>query len=351
MVLFGNGTVSNSVFTSIGRTGVLAYGTSCTSATVSSNTYKGKGPGDQIDYAVEVDAGAQVAVSYNNIVDCSGICVVDGTRSAGIHVVRTPAGSSVGTLRNNTITRCAIGVDVSRDISDTSTAPAAYNNISGNALGVRYQGRDQSRVNFRSNWWGSSGGPGLGGAGGGDGFEGPINWLPYLLMPYNDNSLYLEASWNGGIYIKPGQTTTVWMRMAHLREMVKGCQAMLGYSSTYLDVGNVAPGGGDWDEMIYQSWAVPGEIDTAIGVKGSSTTGTQADGTVGVLTLTAKNVEGTTQLVFRPDADPDPGLVKSTFFSGNERQRGVARKGGQREHLYRWHPSRNSDNKRYAGVL
>ena len=130
------------------------------------------------------------------------------------------------------------------------------------------------------------------------------------------NILYMEAPGSGNIYTRPYWNTVVAMKVAHLQQRVKGCQAMLGYNSTYFNVGSVAAGGGDWDELIYQSWAVSGEIDTALGVKGSSTTGTQADGTVALITLAAKSLEGITQLVFRPDADPDPGLVKSTFFSG-----------------------------------
>jgi len=314
VAMLGNGTISGTSFSEMGRVGVLAFGLGCTSAVVTGNSYLGKGSGDHADCGVEIDAGAQATVTYNTVTECRGIAG-DGTKSAGIRVFSTPAGASVAIVRYNTVGRCAVGIDVGRDISDTSTITATYNNISGNTLGVRYAGREQSKAGFRANWWGSSAGPGPTASGQGDRIEGTILWSPYSLMPSTDNSLYLEASWNGGIYVKPGQNATIWLRVSRLKQMVKGCQAMLGYSSAYFSAGTVAPGGGDWDDMIYQSWAMPGEIDTAIGVKGGSTAGSQEDATVAIVTLTAKSIEGITQLVIRPDADPDPGLIESTFFT------------------------------------
>jgi len=125
------------------------------------------------------------------------------------------------------------------------------------------------------------------------------------------------------IYIRPGESILVDMNVSNLRQMVTGCQAMLGYSSAYFadpTSGAVAPGGGPWDQLIYDSWAVgagfPGDIDTAIGVYGGSTTGTDEDGRVAIITLTSRlGVEATTRMVFRPDLVPDPGLIKSTFLS------------------------------------
>ncbi len=125
------------------------------------------------------------------------------------------------------------------------------------------------------------------------------------------------------IYIRPGESILVDMNVSNLRQMVTGCQAMLGYSSAYFadpTGGAVAPGGGPWDQLIYDSWAVgagiPGDIDTAIGVYGGSTTGTDEDGRVAIITLTSRlGVEATTRMVFRPDLVPDPGLIQSTFLS------------------------------------
>ena len=56
IVVFGSASdvyVTNSIFSGIGREGVLFYG-SGTSGTFSGNTYTGKGDGNWLDYAVEV---------------------------------------------------------------------------------------------------------------------------------------------------------------------------------------------------------------------------------------------------------------------------------------------------------
>ncbi len=120
--------------------------------------------------------------------------------------------------------------------------------------------------------------------------------------------------------IKPGQDVVINMDVKHLMQMVNGCQAMLGYSSTYFPdpVGPViAAGGGVWDLVIYDSWdvgkGIPGEIDTAVGVDAQGAVGTDADGTVAKITLKAGVIEGVTQIVFRADdLDND---TRQTFLS------------------------------------
>jgi len=124
-------------------------------------------------------------------------------------------------------------------------------------------------------------------------------------------------------YMQPGDSITVDMDVENLIQLVNACQAMLGYSSTYFEDptgGTIQAGGGVWDQIIWDSWAdtsgISGEIDTAIGLEAQGAVGTDDDGTVAKITLTSKTgVDGTTQIVFRADADPDPGLVKSTFLS------------------------------------
>jgi hypothetical protein len=126
------------------------------------------------------------------------------------------------------------------------------------------------------------------------------------------------------VYVKFGENVITDMDVKHLLQNVNACQAMLGYSSTYFlnPVGGavtVVPGGGIWDQVIYDSWSpgpgTPGQIDTAIGVNANGAIGTNADGTVAIITLVADNTEGVTQIVFRADASPDPGLTASTFLS------------------------------------
>ncbi|MGA2324062.1 MAG: hypothetical protein ABSG22_09470 [Sedimentisphaerales bacterium] len=122
------------------------------------------------------------------------------------------------------------------------------------------------------------------------------------------------------VYVKPGESVITDMDVKHLIQRVNGCQAMLGYSSTYFPdpVGPViAAGGGVWDLVIYDSWdvgrGIPGEIDTAVGVDAQGAVGTDADGTVAKITLRAGVIEGVTQIVFRAD-DPDND-TRQTFLS------------------------------------
>jgi hypothetical protein len=136
----------------------------------------------------------------------------------------------------------------------------------------------------------------------------------YVVMP---NVLELNTVTS---YIKPGQDAVINMDVKHLMQRVNGCQAMLGYSSTYFPdpVGSViAAGGGVWDLVIYDSWdvnnGIPGEIDTAVGVDAQGAVGTDADGTVAKITLKAGVIEGITQIVFRAD-DPDND-TRQTFLS------------------------------------
>jgi hypothetical protein len=122
------------------------------------------------------------------------------------------------------------------------------------------------------------------------------------------------------LYVKTGQNVVTDMDVKHLLQRVNGCQAMLGYDSTYFpNPGGpvVAAGGGVWDLVIYDSWSLgsgtPGEIDTAIGVNAYGATGTDADGTVAKITLVAGTTEGTTRIVFR--ADHPTNDTKQTFLS------------------------------------
>jgi hypothetical protein len=116
-----------------------------------------------------------------------------------------------------------------------------------------------------------------------------------------NNVLELNVS-APSLYVRPGESVVLDMDAKNLLQMVDGCQALLGYSSAFFNAGSVAPGGGAWTELIYESWTMPGQLDTAIGVKlEGGPAGTQGDGTVAVITLTAKPNDGVTQLVFRPD--------------------------------------------------
>jgi len=123
------------------------------------------------------------------------------------------------------------------------------------------------------------------------------------------------------LYVPYGGVVTLSMDVANLAQKVNGCQAMLGYANYYLfaQSGCVAPGGGFWDQLIYNSWDVSagvlGAIDTAIGVNAQGAVGTQASGPVASIQLIARDKDGVTQVVFRPDLSPDPFLIGSTILS------------------------------------
>jgi hypothetical protein len=190
------------------------------------------------------------------------------------------------------------------------------------AKAIRHQGDASTTVDAENNWWGTTSGSAIAAL-----MSGSVDFTPWLDSPpvcsLPGNVLYLVPT-GESIYIQPGESILVDMNVANLLQYVNACQAMLGYSSTYFaePTGATiqAPGSGPWDQIIWDSWVdsagVPGEIDTAIGVNAAGSVGTNADNKVAKISLTSRTgVEGVTQIVFRPDLVPDPGLVKSTFLS------------------------------------
>jgi len=134
------------------------------------------------------------------------------------------------------------------------------------------------------------------------------NFKVTLTLAPQSNTLLLDVK-APSLYVKPSENAIIDMEVMNLAQKINGCQAMLGYSSTYFPnpaSGVVIPGGGVWDLVIYDSWdvgnGISGEIDTAIGIDVQSTVmGTNADGTVAKIVLKAGNNEGSTELIFRPD--------------------------------------------------
>lgn len=124
-------------------------------------------------------------------------------------------------------------------------------------------------------------------------------------------------------YIRPGETINIDLNVLRLAQRVTGLQAFLNFSSAHFSTAsgdvNVAAGGGVWDELIYSMHNVAGDLDVAVGVDMQTMGGTQADATAAVFTLKATG-EGSTQLVFRPDAVHDPELVNTTILSDEMNQ-------------------------------
>jgi hypothetical protein len=127
------------------------------------------------------------------------------------------------------------------------------------------------------------------------------------------------------VYVKPSETVVVDLNVAGLQQPVTALQAMLGFSSTYFQAGagqvSVAPGGGVWNDLIWNVWTTSGDLDVAVGIHYDNfSAGTTADAKTAIITLTPTGLEGTTRMVFRPDVDPDPGLTKSTYLSDTAAQ-------------------------------
>lgn len=142
-----------------------------------------------------------------------------------------------------------------------------------------------------------------------------ITWMAMMIvlaMPsMGQNELSLNPE--GSIFYRPGDQIIVDMDVADLQQLVNGCQAFIRYNSAHLSTPHsIVPGGGPWEELIYQHFDdVLGDLDAAIGVRlEAGNTGTDADGTVAVLAFTAGE-EGITQLVFREDRLPDFGTMFS----------------------------------------
>lgn len=203
-----------------------------------------------------------------------------------------------------------------------------YNNIVGSntneyAWGGIYRfvgGTEPIQAEY--NWWGKATGPrrldpptGSIRVGDGDRISKNVDCDPWLLKPVDDNALYLLPN-DASVYIKPDESITVDLMVANLQQYVKACQAFIGYNSSYFTSTGVTEGGGVWDDLIYEHYAL-GEVDAAIGVFGESypSQGTQADGKVAIFTFAAKGIEGVTSIIFRPNLAPDPFLIGSTYLS------------------------------------
>lgn len=153
VVIFDQMTVSNSTFQNIGRVGIIVFGATAT-GTVTNNSYIGKGPGDWLDYAVEVGGGGHATITGNTISDCEGVAVSDGSTSAGILTTTYYGAGTAATVHNNFITGNTAAVAVGYDGSDTSGVVIAGNDLSGyTSYAVN---STAPSVDASGNWWGSN---------------------------------------------------------------------------------------------------------------------------------------------------------------------------------------------------
>ncbi|MGJ8569716.1 MAG: tandem-95 repeat protein [Hoeflea sp.] len=132
--------VVNSVFTDIGRIGVLYFGANV-SGNFENNSYTGKGAGDHLDYALDISAGADITVVNNIITQNTGVASSDGSISAGVLVTTFFGGGTEVDINANTFTGNTYGIVVGYNASDSSTVNfGAGNTFTGGTGGVAVTG-------------------------------------------------------------------------------------------------------------------------------------------------------------------------------------------------------------------
>jgi len=185
----GNVNVTNSMFTEIGRVGVLYFGTGITKSLFRGNMYTGKGDGDWLDYALDISAGAFVQVDSNIIRDNRGIASSDGSNSAGILVTTFFALGTKAEIYRNSLLDNYAGVFVGFDAADASDVEARHNDIVGNRWGVI---TTNPEVDAILNWWGDASGPDDVGPGTGDSISVNVLFCPWLMMPMDGSRFPLD---------------------------------------------------------------------------------------------------------------------------------------------------------------
>jgi len=132
--------VLNSQFTDIGRVGVAYFGADV-SGNFEGNSYTGKGAGDHLDYAVEISAGADIALVSNTITQNLGVASSDGSISAGVLVTTFFGAGTETSVEGNTFTDNTYGIVVGFDGADTSTVEfSTGNSFTGGTGGVAING-------------------------------------------------------------------------------------------------------------------------------------------------------------------------------------------------------------------
>jgi hypothetical protein len=171
----GNVDVTNCTFTDIGRIGVIySSALALAKGTFSNNTYTGKGIGNWLDYAVEVEGGT-VTISNNTISNCVGVATVDGSTSGGIIGTTTivPGTPTIVTITGNTIFGNHDGIAFGLSSTDTSQVTAHNNNLAGNTYGVEYEGT--TSLDATNNWWGTTVSSAIAAL-----VTGNVTYIPYL---------------------------------------------------------------------------------------------------------------------------------------------------------------------------
>jgi hypothetical protein len=169
----GISTVTNNNLENIGRIGIFVYGTG-TNATITGNTYTGKGIGDWLDYGIEIGSGGHATIEGNTITACLGTASVDGSASASILITTYAAAGSQATITGNTLTGNTNGIHVGYNETDTSTVVARNNNLSGNLHSAIAS--TAPAVDAAQNWWGTASAASIINQ-----ISGPVTFNPYYI--------------------------------------------------------------------------------------------------------------------------------------------------------------------------
>jgi len=170
-------TVEGCIFASIGRVGVLFFGTGVTAGSMSNCDYTGKGPGNWLDYMVEIGSGAFADIRNNVARGCRGIASSDLSESSGINLNTVFGPDTGGDLISNTLLDNTRGIQVGLASVDSSRATATYNRLIGNEFGIGINA--STSLMAENNWFGCNEGPGQPGC---DTIDGTPDVDPWLVL-------------------------------------------------------------------------------------------------------------------------------------------------------------------------
>jgi Ca2+-binding RTX toxin-like protein len=162
VALGGDLDITNSTFTNIGRIGAHYFGATVT-GTFEDNTYTGKGPGNHLDYGVELGSGANVQIIGNDFSNNLGVATVDGSGSAAILVTTFFGGGTQATLQDNAVTNSSVGLAAGFDAVDTSAITFLTGNDFATTVGTgvavvgNVTAMDTNLVNGTFDWDGGAG--------------------------------------------------------------------------------------------------------------------------------------------------------------------------------------------------
>ncbi|MFZ2206426.1 MAG: HYR domain-containing protein [Microgenomates group bacterium] len=144
-------TVKNNTFSGYGRVGVhVDQGSGMSTALIDGNTFIGKGTGDHLDYAIEVEGGASVTITNNDISNNRG--TVSPWTSAGIMATTYYAPGTNVKITNNSIHDNSYGVTMGYSTGDTtSVLQFNSNTFGGNTFDL--DNVTNQPIDARNNTW------------------------------------------------------------------------------------------------------------------------------------------------------------------------------------------------------